>query len=280
MESNWKHEFIVSIYTFLFVNFISFISYGALFYFFNLYLYPPTFGVLFWIALIIILLISNYFIINRILKNKKLTTKRQDIILYSSLILSIISLFTFSTFLETANYKSTTIKNVDMVRSSNTFEYDIENYEIINNPKVFSKIKKETKPLRKYAEVFYTFPFKSEIPDIYFSLLFKEQISVGLSFDEEREALNKLIEKSKDSLENYDFQDIKKFQVLTEMYRERGGFQMTIIKAEETPIFLMPIKKSLKSNFEETKVFTINTLVAIFIVYLIIFFLTRVEEWK
>ena len=55
---------------------------------------------------------------------------------------------------------------------------------------------------------------------------------------------------------------------------------MTIIKAEETPIFLMPIKKSLKSNFEETKVFTINTLVAIFIVYLIIFFLTRVEEWK
>ena len=280
MESNWKREFIVSIYTFLFVNIFNFISLGAIFYFFNIYVYPPTFGVLFWIGLIMILLVSNYFIIKLILKNKKLSIRRQDIILYSSVILNIISLFTFLNLLETVNFKSATIKNIEMVKSSNTLEYDIENFEISKNPRIYSRIKKETKPLRKYAEVFYTFPFKSEIPDIYFSLLFKERINVDLSFDEEREALNKLINKSRDSLENYDFQKIKKFQVLTEMYRERGGFQMTIRKAEQTPIFLMPVEKSLKSNFEESKIFTIKILTGIFIMYVFIFFLTRLEQWK
>ena len=280
MESNWKREFIVSIYTFLFVNIFNFISLGAIFYFFNIYVYPPTFGVLFWIGLIMILLVSNYFIIKLILKNKKLSIRRQDIILYSSVILNIISLFTFLNLLETVNFKSATIKNIEMVKSSNTLEYDIENFEISKNPRIYSRIKKETKPLRKYAEVFYTFPFKSEIPDIYFSLLFKERINVDLLFDEEREALNKLINKSRDSLENYDFQKIKKFQVLTEMYRERGGFQMTIRKAEQTPIFLMPVEKSLKSNFEESKIFTIKILTGIFIMYVFIFFLTRLEQWK
>ena len=280
MESNWKREFIVSIYTFLFVNIFNFISLGAIFYFFNIYVYPPTFGVLFWIGLIMILLVSNYFIIKLILKNKKLSIRRQDIILYSSVILNIISLFTFLNLLETVNFKSATIKNIEMVKSSNTLEYDIENFEISKNPRIYSRIKKETKPLRKYAEVFYTFPFKSEIPDIYFSLLFKERINVDLPFDEEREALNKLINKSRDSLENYDFQKIKKFQVLTEMYRERGGFQMTIRKAEQTPIFLMPVEKSLKSNFEESKIFTIKILTGIFIMYVFIFFLTRLEQWK
>lgn len=280
MESNWKREFIVSIYTFLFVNIFNFISLGAIFYFFNIYVYPPTFGVLFWIGLIMILLVSNYFIIKLILKNKKLSIRRQDIILYSSVILNIISLFTFLNLLETVNFKSATIKNIEMVKSSNTLEYDIENFEISKNPRIYSRIKKETKPLRKYAEVFYTFPFKSEIPDIYLSLLFKERINVDLLFDEEREALNKLINKSRDSLENYDFQKIKKFQVLTEMYRERGGFQMTIRKAEQTPIFLMPVEKSLKSNFEESKIFTIKILTGIFIMYVFIFFLTRLEQWK
>ena len=280
MESNWMREFIVSIYTFLFVNIFNFISLGAIFYFFNIYVYPPTFGVLFWIGLIMILLVSNYFIIKLILKNKKLSIRRQDIILYSSVILNIISLFTFLNLLETVNFKSATIKNIEMVKSSNTLEYDIENFEISKNPRIYSRIKKETKPLRKYAEVFYTFPFKSEIPDIYFSLLFKERINVDLPFDEEREALNKLINKSRDSLENYDFQKIKKFQVLTEMYRERGGFQMTIRKAEQTPIFLMPVEKSLKSNFEESKIFTIKILTGIFIMYVFIFFLTRLEQWK
>ena len=280
MESNWKREFIVSIYTFLFVNIFNFISLGAIFYFFNIYVYPPTFGVLFWIGLIMILLVSNYFIIKLILKNKKLSIRRQDIILYSSVILNIISLFTFLNLLETVNFKSATIKNIEMVKSSNTLEYDIENFEISKNPRIYSRIKKETKPLRKYAEVFYTFPFKSEIPDIYLSLLFKERINVDLPFDEEREALNKLINKSRDSLENYDFQKIKKFQVLTEMYRERGGFQMTIRKAEQTPIFLMPVEKSLKSNFEESKIFTIKILTGIFIMYVFIFFLTRLEKWK
>ena len=280
MESNWMREFIVSIYTFLFVNIFNFISLGAIFYFFNIYVYPPTFGVLFWIGLIMILLVSNYFIIKLILKNKKLSIRRQDIILYSSVILNIISLFTFLNLLETVNFKSATIKNIKMVKSSNTLEYDIENFEISKNPRIYSRIKKETKPLRKYAEVFYTFPFKSEIPDIYFSLLFKERINVDLPFDEEREALNKLINKSRDSLENYDFQKIKKFQVLTEMYRERGGFQMTIRKAEQTPIFLMPVEKSLKSNFEESKIFTIKILTGIFIMYVFIFFLTRLEQWK
>ena len=280
MESNWMREFIVSIYTFLFVNIFNFISLGAIFYFFNIYVYPPTFGVLFWIGLIMILLVSNYFIIKLILKNKKLSIRRQDIILYSSVILNIISLFTFLNLLETVNFKSATIKNIEMVKSSNTLEYDIENFEISKNPRIYSRIKKETKPLRKYAEVFYTFPFKSEIPDIYLSLLFKERINVDLLFDEEREALNKLINKSRDSLENYDFQKIKKFQVLTEMYRERGGFQMTIRKAEQTPIFLMPVEKSLKSNFEESKIFTIKILTGIFIMYVFIFFLTRLEKWK
>ena len=280
MESNWMREFIVSIYTFLFVNIFNFISLGAIFYFFNIYVYPPTFGVLFWIGLIMILLVSNYFIIKLILKNKKLSIRRQDIILYSSVILNIISLFTFLNLLETVNFKSATIKNIEMVKSSNTLEYDIENFEISKNPRIYSRIKKETKPLRKYAEVFYTFPFKSEIPDIYFSLLFKERINVDLPFDEEREALNKLINKSRDSLENYDFQKIKKFQVLTEMYRERGGFQMTIRKAGQTPIFLMPVEKSLKSNFEESKIFTIKILTGIFIMYVFIFFLTRLEQWK
>ena len=280
MESNWMREFIVSIYTFLFVNIFNFISLGAIFYFFNIYVYPPTFGVLFWIGLIMILLVSNYFIIKLILKNKKLSIRRQDIILYSSVILNIISLFTFLNLLETVNFKSATIKNIEMVKSSNTLEYDIEIFEISKNPRTYSRIKKETKPLRKYAEVFYTFPFKSEIPDIYLSLLFKERINVDLLFDEEREALNKLINKSRDSLENYDFQKIKKFQVLTEMYRERGGFQMTIRKAEQTPIFLMPVEKSLKSNFEESKIFTIKILTGIFIMYVFIFFLTRLEQWK
>ena len=280
MESNWKREFIVSIYTFLFVNIFNFISLGAIFYFFNIYVYPPTFGVLFWIGLIMILLVSNYFIIKLILKNKKLSIRRQDIILYSSVMLNISSLFTFLDLLETVNFKSATIKNIEMVKSSNTLECDIENFEISKNPRIYSRIKKETKPLRKYAEVFYTFPFKSEIPDIYLSLLFKERINVDLPFDEEREALNKLINKSRDSLENYDFQKIKKFQVLTEMYRERGGFQMTIRKAEQTPIFLMPVEKSLKSNFEESKIFTIKILTGIFIMYVFIFFLTRLEKWK
>lgn len=280
MESNWKREFIVSIYTFLFVNLFNFISLGAIFYFFNIYLYPPTFGVLFWIGLIIILLVSNYFIIKLILKNKKLSIKRQDVIMYSSVILSIFTLFTFLNFLETINFKSTTIKNIELVRSSNTLEYDIENFEIIENPRMYSRIKKETKPLRKYTEVFYTFPFKSETPDIYYSLLFKEKINVGLSFEQERNELRKLIKKTDDSLKNYDFQNIKKFHVLTEMYRERDGFQMIIRKAEQTPIFLMPVKKSLKSNFEESKIFTIKILTGIFIMYVFIFFLTRLEEWK
>ena len=280
MALNWKKELKITIGVYLIVNFINFFFYTLLYYYFNIDNFPPKFGILFWLTVILVIACSNYFLIKQLLKKQNLKKKRYEIILYSSLIINAINLFTFSNFLEYANYKSITIENVEVINKVNSFEYNIDNFQIINNPKVFFRIKRQSKPIRIYTEVFYTFPFKSEAKNIYYAILFKEQIDSNLSESEENNAMNNFIKKSEDSIKNYNFYENKKFQYLTKMFREIEGFEKTLPQIQQKNIFLMPIKKSLISEFQESKMFTLKVLFVFFLAYIFLFFLTKVEEWK
>lgn len=280
MISNWKIELIISIQILLIELLFGFTSFFIIYYFFNFYLYPPTFGISFWLIIIIIIGILNYFIAKLILKKKKLSKKRKEVILFSSIFLSVISLFMFSTFLESISYSSIKINSINELRNSKEFEYVVKNIEIINEPKLFSRIKRETKPVRIYTEVFYTFPFNPKTENIYYCLLFKEQIEANLSNKEEQRKLNSLIQSTNESIKNHNFQSNHKFKVLTKMYREREGFENTIQNNSDNVIFLMPIKKSLKNDFYATKEFFVKFMIGIFLVYIFIYLLTKVEECK
>ncbi len=280
MVLNWRQELKISIIIYLIVNFINFLIYTLLYYYFNIHSFPPKFGISFWLSVILLIVCSNYFLIKQLLKKQNLTKKRCEIILYSLLIINSINLFTYSNFLESVNYKSVTIENVEMITKEKSYEYNLENFQIINNPKLFFRIKRESKPIRIYTEVFYTFPFKSEAKNIYYAILFKEQIDSNLSEVEESNAMSNFIRKSEDSLKNYDFYEDKKFQYLTKMFREIEGFEKTLPQVQQKNIFLMPIKKSLIYEYEETKTFTLKVLFGFFLAYIFLFFLTKIEEWK
>jgi len=64
------------------------------------------------------------------------------------------------------------------------------------------------------------------------------------------------------------------------MYREREGFENTLEKNTDNIIFLQPIKQSLKNEFYNTRQFFIKFMIGVILVYIFIFFLTKVEEWK
>lgn len=280
MVINWKHELFSSIQILFAELFFSFSIYFIFFYVVNVYYFPPSFGIGFWIILILVLSLINYFVAKFILNKKKLSKKRNEVILYSSVFVSTISLFMFSGFLETINYSSIKVSSIDNIKEIRNFEVEIKNFEVENKFLLFSRIKRETKPVRIYAEAFYTFPFKPETQNVYYCLLFKKQIDSKLSYSEEQKELESLIKSSKDSINIYNFQNIRNFQFLTKLYREREGFEKTLLEKDGQKFYLLPIKNSLKNEFNETKIFFIKFMIGIFIVYVLLFFLTKVEEWK
>lgn len=265
-----KYSILILLAALLFTSSISL----SLYWLFNIHPFPPKFGLDIWIILILVLLIPAYFIEIKLIKNFKLSKKREGVIILSSLFCIVMINFSMMDFMKN-NYQTTKIiSSVDEIYNSKSPKLIIKNFEIINNPVIYKNIRINKRSGSQYLQLYFLYPFKSEQNKnkVYYSLQF-EILSDTKFFTEEEQMENFLTEKKKE-LQNYDFYRIKKFTYLTITDPNFDCYNKAV--SNYSDIFLTPIANENDENQNSN----IKFIVGVFLFYIIIFLLTRVEEWK
>lgn len=243
-----------------------------LFWFFNIRNFPPQFGVGSWIIIFLILLIPTYFIELKLIKNWELSEKRKEIIIGTSLFCIMMMSFGLINLVSDFSDSQKTISTIEELNSSRRKYVSIGKFEIINKPIIYKYIKINTKSGTHYLQLYFLYPFKSQKDKFYCSLLF-EKISDTKFFTEE-EQMENFLNETKTEIRNYDFQKTNKFEYITVMDPNYDHYYDAV--PDKQSIFLTPRKKIDNDSIS----FSIKYFVGLFLLYIAIFLLTKVENWK
>lgn len=148
----FKYSIIIFIIGLITTSFIFIPSYWL----FNIHPFPPKFGLDIWIILILVLLIPAYFIEIKLIKNFKLSKKREGVIILSSLFCIVMINFSMMDFMKN-NYQTTKIiSSVNEIYNSKSPKLIIKNFEILTILlfiKIFALIKDQDHTI--YSFIFY-----------------------------------------------------------------------------------------------------------------------------
>ncbi|MDO3427193.1 hypothetical protein QWT87_20135 [Chryseobacterium sp. APV1] len=264
----FKYSIIIFIIGLITTSFIFIPSYWL----FNIHPFPPKFGFGTWIFAILFTLIPAYSIEMKFIQKFRLSEKRKDIILFSSLLCILIIQFgvmnLMNSYKEDVKAKTTTVEKIYESRSPKLF---IEKFEVINEPIIYKTIKENTNNGTRYLQIYFLYHF---IPNsnTYYSLKFEELSDTN--FIPEEMQMGIFMNRIKSEMQNYDFQKIKTFKYLTITDPDYDSYGKAV--SDYSGVFLQPInKKDDEDLFLGAKIIVVG-----FLLYLVIFLLSRVEDWK
>lgn len=269
----FKYSFLVFLVALLFIL----PAFSILYWIFNIYHFPPILGRGNIIIICLALLIPTYFIEIQLIKRFKLSEKRKYVTIYSSLFCILLMLFPMADIISFYNSKSKTISTIEEVYDSKSLGLTINNFEISNQPIIYKHIKINKKSGTHYLQVYFLYPFKNKHGDnIYYSLQF--ETIADTKFYTEEELLDNLLKDSEARMQNYDFQKIKNFEYLTVMDPDYEQYQNATNHVQS--IFLKPIKKTFPKEYEDLNKFNFKFMIIMFLGYIVVFLLSRIEDWK
>ncbi|MFC3161306.1 hypothetical protein SAMN05443633_101379 [Chryseobacterium arachidis] len=273
-------EFKYSMITFILSLLSNITIISLLYYFFNIRQFPPKYGRDFWIIAVLILLAITFFIKKICVQKLDLSSSRKSIIIFTSMFCSYLIMLFNVELLSHCGIKTKEIPNIESVYSAKSRYLVIKNFEVIRQPIIYSHIVSQKKPVSRYAQVIYIYPFKSEKYDIFYCLKFKKDIEGKNNEERQKKAMNDLLLYTRDTLmKKYDFQKIKTFEYITKMSPEYNEFSQAI-SSNKNVIFLKPNTDNMEKKADKEILFSAKSILVAFLAYIAIFLLTRVTNWK
>lgn len=252
-----------------------------LYYIFNIRQFPPKYEKDFWVITTLILLGVTFFIQKIMVVGYSYTPVRKSIIIFSSLFCTFMIMLFSIDLLSLYGTKTKELANIEEVYTAKSTDLKIRNFDIIPYPMTYSLIVTRKKPVSKYAQVVFAYPFQSKNQNIFYCLIFKKEIDQNSDEKDQRQQQDDFLVYAKDHVMNkYDFQKIKNFEYITKMSPEFRDFSGAIPEEVQNAVLLKPITTPLeKKAKEKIKSFTIAILV-VFFGYIVIFILSKVPSWK
>jgi hypothetical protein len=276
---NALKEFKYSMITFIIAVIFNTVVLFSLYYFFNIRKFPPTYGRDFWVITVLILLALTFFVKKILVRNYDISSSRKSIIIFSSMFCTYMTMLFFLEFLSNYGIKTKEISSVGEIHKARSVDLVIKNFDVINQPIIYSTIISRKKPTGKYAQVFFAYPFISEKKNIFYCIKFEMAIEREADEQTQKAEMNYLLRRSRDTImKNYDFHKIKNFEYLTKMSSEYNEFSTTV--SEKNAIFLKPISETVQKRSNDEMSYCIKGILAVFIGYIAIFLLSRVTNWK
>lgn len=277
---NGFKEFWYSMKVFVISLTANLIIFTVLYYFFNIRQFPPKYGRGFWIIAVLVLLGITLFIQRALVKRSCYSSSRKNIIIFSSMLCTYLIMLCSIDLLSLYESKTKQIANIEEVYTAKSISLTIRNFDIVQNPTVYSTIIATKKPVSKYAQVVFAYPFQSKNQDIFYFLIFKKQIDQHTDEENRKQQLDNLVVYARNTImKSYNFQKIKNFEYITKMspeYRDISG----VIPEGQKAVLLKPVITPVEEEAKKEIVSMIRAIIIIFFGYIVVFLLSRVPNWK
>ena len=176
--------------------------------------------------------------------------------------------------------KTRQIANIEEVYTAKSISLTIRHFNIIKNPTIYATIIAKKKPVSKYAQVVFAYPFQSKNQDIFYCLIFKKQIDQNSDEENRKQQLDDLVVYTRDTImKNYNFQKIKNFEYITKMSPEYRDVS-EVIPQEKKVVLLKPVITAIEEKAKEEIRSMIRAIAVLFLGYIAIFLLSKVPNWK
>ncbi|NML56314.1 hypothetical protein [Chryseobacterium cheonjiense] len=279
-DMNGFKEFWYSMKVFI-ISLLTNLTLLTLFYYiFNIRQFPPKFGREFWIITSVISLSVTFFVKKNRVMRSGYSSFRKSVIIFSSMFCTFMIMLFSIDLLSLYNTKTKEIANIEEVYTTNSRGLTIRNFDIIISPMIYSGIKSRKKPVSKYAQVVFTYPFQSKNQDIFYCLIFKKQIDRNSDEENRKQQLNELVVYTRDTImKNYNFQKIKNFEYITKMSPEYRDISEALPEGQKA-VLLKPVITPVEEKAKEEIISMIRAILIVFFGYIAIFLLSRVPNWK
>lgn len=252
-----------------------------LYYIFNIRQFPPKYEKDFWVIITLILLGVTFLTQKIMVVGYSYTPARKSIIIFSSLFCTFMIMLFSIDLLSLYGTKTKELANIEEVYTAKSTDLKIRNFDIIPYPMTYSIIVTRKKPVSKYAQVVFAYPFQSKNQNIFYCLIFKKEIDQNSDEEDQRQQQDDLLVYVKDHvMDKYDFQKIKNFEYVTKMSPEFRDLSGAIPEEVKNAVLLKPIATPLEQKAKE-KIRSFATAILIFFFgYIAVFLLSKVSTWK
>lgn len=250
------------------------------YYIFNIRQFPPKFGREFWIITTVISLPVMFFVKKDRVMRSGYSSFRKSVIIFSSMFCTFMIMLFSVDLLSFYNTKTKEIANIEEVYTTNSRGLTIRNFDIVISPMIYSGIKSRKKPVSRYAQVVFAYPFQSKNRDIFYALIFEKPIDQNSDEENQKQQLDDFLVYTRDTImKNYDFQKIKNFEYITKMSPEYRDIS-EVIPEEQDAILLKPVITPVEEKAKQEIISRIRAIIIVILGYVAIFLLSRVPNWK
>jgi|GEM_PF-6251160 len=252
----------------------------VLYYIFNIRQFPPKYGRDFWIITTLILWSVTFFVKKNRVMRSGYSSFRKSVIIFSSMFCTFMIMLFSIDLLSLYNTKTKEIANIKELYTANSKGLTIRNFNVIRSPMIYSGIKSRKKPVSRYAQVVFAYPFQSKNHDVFYSLIFEKPIDQNSDEENQKHQLDDFLVYTRDTImKNYDFQKTKNFEYITKMSPEYGDISEVIPEGEKA-VLLKPVITPVEEKAKEEIISMIRAILIVFFGYIAIFLLSRVPNWK
>lgn len=252
----------------------------VLYYVYNIRQFPPKYGREFWIISVLIMLAITLFIKRALVMRSGYSSFRKSVIIFSSMFCTYLIMLCSIDLLSLYNTKTKEIANIEEVYTANSRGLTIRNFDVIRSPMIYSGIKSRKKPVSKYAQVVFAYPFQSKNHDVFYGLIFEKPIDQNSDEESQKQQLDDFLVYTRDTImKNYDFHKIKNFEYITKMSREYGDISEALPEGQKA-VLLKPVIMLVEEKAKEEIISMIRVILIVFFGYIAIFLLSRVPNWN
>ncbi|SHF45033.1 hypothetical protein SAMN05444408_12215 [Chryseobacterium takakiae] len=252
----------------------------VLYYIFNIRQFPPKYGRDFWIITTLIAWSVTFFVKKDRVMRSGYSSFRKSVIIFSSMFCTFMIMLFSIDLLSLYDTKTKEIVNIEEVYAANSRGLTIRNFNVIRSPMIYSGIKSRKKPVSRYAQVVFVYPFQSKNHDVFYSLIFEKPIDQNADEENQKKQLDDFLVYTRDTImKNYDFDKIKNFEYITKMSREYRDISEAIPEGQKA-VLLKPVITLVEEKAKVEILSMIRAIAVVFLGYIAIFLLSRVPNWK
>ncbi len=277
---NGLKEFRYSMKVFIISLFTNLTLLTVLYYIFNIRQFPPKYGRAFWIITTLISLSVTFFVKKDRVMRSGYSSFRKSVIIFSSMFCTFMIMLFSIDLLSLYGSKTKEIANIEELYTANSRGLTIRNFDVIKSQMIYSSIKSRKKPVSRYAQVVFAYPFQSKNHDVFYSLIFEKPIDQNSDEENQKQQLDDLLVSTRDIImKNYDFHKIKNFEYITKMSLEYRDISEAIPQGQKA-VLLKPVITLVEEKAKEEIISRIRAILIVFFGYITIFLLSKVPNWK